>query len=150
MKPALVDANLLIALLWPAHEHHEAAHRWFKAGQGRRWATCPLTELAFVRIVSNPAFSREALGPAEALTLLQRNLAHPGHVFWPDDLGLANAVGRVAGRLQGHRQLTDTYLLALAARRKGVLATFDSRLRGMATGDLAAALELLPVTRVGR
>ncbi len=144
MKPALLDASVLIALLWPAHEHHEAAHHWFGAGRSRRWATCPLTQLAFVRIVSNPAFSPEAPAPAEALVLLQRNLARPAHVFWPDDLELGAALGRASARLQGHRQLTDAYLLALAAQRKGVLATFDAGLRTVAAGGLAGALELVP------
>ena len=147
MKPALLDANLLIALLWPAHEHHDRAHAWFASRPEQPWATCPLTELAFVRIVSNPAFSKEALSPAEALALLGRNLSHPWHQLWPDDLGVVEAVERFAGHLQGHRQLTDLYLLALAARRKGVLASFDSGLRALTTRDLASALETVPTIR---
>ena len=27
--PFLLDLNILTALLWPAHEHHPTAHRWF-------------------------------------------------------------------------------------------------------------------------
>jgi toxin-antitoxin system PIN domain toxin len=107
VKPALLDANLLIALLWPAHEHHDFAHAWFEGRREQRWATCPLTELAFVRIVSNPAFSKEALSPAEALALLGRNLSHAGHQLWPDEVGVVEALQRSAGNLQGHRQLTD-------------------------------------------
>jgi uncharacterized protein len=72
VKTALLDVNLLIALLWPAHEHHEAAHRWFGARRSKRWATCPLTQLAFVRIVSNPSFSTDAITPEEAVALLEK------------------------------------------------------------------------------
>jgi predicted nucleic acid-binding protein len=81
VKPALLDLNLLIALLWPSHEHHEAAHRWFGGRRKGRWATCALTQLGFIRLVSNPAFSRDALSPADAILLLSANLAHPNHVF---------------------------------------------------------------------
>jgi uncharacterized protein len=148
VSTTLLDVNVLIALLWSAHEHHDAAHRWFAVRKGG-WATCPLTEMAFVRIVSNPAFSNDALSPVEALSLLARNLAHASHEFWPDDLGLIEALGASASRLQGHRQLTDAYLLGLASRRKGALASFDSGLRALAGDDHATALQLVP-TAPGR
>lgn len=146
MKPALLDANLLIALIWPAHQHHERAHAWFERRGRAAWATCPLTELAFVRIVSNPAFSADALNPADALALLKRNLAHPRREFWPDEVEVSEALGHAAGHLKGHRQLTDAYLLALAHRHAAVLATFDAGLRSLATGERAGALELVAPT----
>lgn len=144
MKTALLDLNILTALLWPTHEHHDAAHRWFAARAGAQWATCSLTQLGFVRIVSNPAFSRDALAPVEALSLLAGNLTHAGHEFWSESLQVPSAVKAVESSLQGHRQLTDAYLLALAHRRKGVLATFDRGLRALAGPDLAASLEVIP------
>jgi toxin-antitoxin system PIN domain toxin len=144
VKAALLDINILTALLWPAHEHHEAAHRWFGRRADAPWATCSLTQLGFVRIVSNPAFSRDALSPVEALALLGENLAHPGHEFWTDSLQVPNAVKEVEARLQGYRQLTDAYLLAVAHRRKGVLATFDRGLRTLAGDALLGSLELVP------
>jgi toxin-antitoxin system PIN domain toxin len=138
VKPALLEANLLIALLWPSHQHHERGHAWFERRRDQPWASCPpLTQLAFVRIVSNPAFSQEALSPAEALTLLGRNLSQKSHEFWPDDVGAVAALERSMSHIQGHRQLTDTYLLALAVRRKGTLATFDAGIQGLANRDLA-------------
>lgn len=143
MKVALLDVNVLIALLWPAHEHFEAAHDWFAARKGAPWASCPLTQLAFVRIVSNPSFSLDALMPSEAMRLLESNLAHPDHQFWPDDASLTDAVGPLAERLQGHRQLTDVYLLGLARRRRGALASFDGGLRALASGG-APTLEIVP------
>jgi toxin-antitoxin system PIN domain toxin len=141
----LLDVNVLIALLWPAHEHHEAALAWFAAADRRRWATCPLTQLAFVRITSNAAFSRDALTPAEAITVLDRNLAHPRHVFWPDGIPLCADTLRPLDRLQGHRQVTDAYLLALASTRKGVLATFDAGIESLAGREHRGAAEIVPV-----
>jgi len=144
MTTALLDVNILTALLWPAHEHHEAAHRWFGSRSNGRWATCPLTELGFVRIVSNPAFSRDALSPSEAVALLAGNLTHPAHAFWAETVPLPAALDGMEARLQGYRQLTDAYLLDLARRRRGVLATFDRGLRGVAGKALQAAVEVVP------
>jgi len=145
LKTALLDVNVLIALLWPAHEHHDAAHDWLVSrGARSRWATCPLTQLAFVRIVSNPAFSPDALAPADALGLLERNVAHPAHEFWPDGIALMEAVAPVVPRLQGYRQLADAYLLGLALKHRGVLASFDRGLQALAAGDRAAGLEVVP------
>jgi len=144
VKTALLDLNILTALLWPAHEHHEAAHRWFSGRGNARWATCSLTQLGFVRIVTNPAFSRDALAPVEAVALLRDNMNHPGHEFWTDSLQLAAAVQAVEGSLRGYRQLTDAYLLALASRRKGILATFDRSLTSLAGEAFGSALHIVP------
>jgi toxin-antitoxin system PIN domain toxin len=144
VKAALLDINILTALLWPAHEHHEAAHGWFGRRADSPWATCSLTQLGFVRIVSNPAFSRDALSPVDALALLGENLAHPGHEFWTDSLQVPTAVKEMEARLQGYRQLTDAYLLAVAHRRKGVMATFNRGLRTLAGDALLGSLEIVP------
>lgn len=144
MKAALLDIHILTALLWPTHEHHDAAHRWFGGRADASWATCSLTQLGFVRIVSNPAFSRDALSPTDALALLGENLAHPAHEFWTDSLQVPAAVKGMEVRLQGYRQLTDAYLLALAHRRKGVLATFDRGLRTLAGDEFSPSVEIVP------
>jgi toxin-antitoxin system PIN domain toxin len=144
VKTALLDLNVLAALLWPAHEHHEVAHRWFADGVEASWATCSLTQIGFVRVLSNPAFSRDALSPTEATALLASNLRHRGHQFWNDSLQLPAALRAVEAKLQGHRQVTDTYLLALAHRNKGFLATFDRGAGTLAGDRLAGALQVIP------
>jgi uncharacterized protein len=145
VKTALLDVNLLIALLWPAHEHHEAAHRWFGARRSKRWATCPLTQLAFVRIVSNPSFSTDAITPEEAVALLEKNLQDQRHEFRPDDLGVVKALAGFTARIYGHRQVTDAYLLALASTRGDILASFDSGIQAFASAQRSSALEIVPV-----
>jgi uncharacterized protein len=144
VRTALLDLNILMALLWPAHEHHETAHKWFRARSNARWATCPLTQLGFVRLVSNPAFSRDALPPAKAVALLAENVRHPAHEFWADTLQVPAAVKAGEPVLQGHRQVTDAYLVALASRHKGALATFDRGLRALAGKEPDSVLELVP------
>jgi uncharacterized protein len=121
----LLDVNVLIALLWPAHESHLPVQRWFQRHSRQGWATCPLTEAGFVRIVSNPAFSPDAVRPEEASRLLSANQKHDSHQFWPDEIGFAHALQLGRLRLGGHQQVTDAYLLGLALHRKGSLATLD-------------------------
>ena len=145
MKTALLDVNLFIALLWPAHVHHEAAHRWFGARRSKRWATCPLTQLAFVRIVSNPSFSPDAITPEEAVVLLEKNLQDKRHEFRPDDLGVVEAMAGFTARIYGHRQVTDAYLLGLASTHGDILASFDSGLQTFASAQRSSALEIVPV-----
>jgi len=144
VKAALLDINILTALLWPTHEHHEVVHRWFGGRANAPWATCSLTQLGFVRIVSNPAFSRDALSPGEAVALLGENLGHPAHEFWTDRLEVPVGVRDMEARLQGYRQLTDAYLLALAHRRKGVFATFDRGVRTLAGEAFLGSVEIVP------
>jgi uncharacterized protein len=131
MKGYLLDTNLLIALLWPSHVGHDRALKWFTRHRDRGWATCPITQAGFVRIVSNPAFSRDAVQPREAIQVLSANTAAKDHSFWPDDLPVAEAVGFAGVRLMGHQQLTDAYLLGLAMRRRGVLATLDQSIAAL-------------------
>jgi hypothetical protein len=138
MNGYLLDTNLLIALLWPTHERHEPALKWFTRHRTQGWATCPLTEAGFVRIVSNSAFSRDAVQPREAVQVLVANTAAKDHRFWPDDLPLAEAVAFAGVRLLGHQQVTDAYLLGLALHRGGTLATLDERITALADPKSAA------------
>ena len=144
MKTALLDVNILTALLWPAHEHHSRVHRWFGRRGDAGWATCSLTQLGFVRIVSNPAFSRDALSPAGAVELLAMNLSHRAHEFWAESLQVPTALKGMEAGLQGYKQLTDAYLLALANRRSGVLATFDRGVRDLVGVAFESSLEVVP------
>ncbi|HZD48536.1 MAG TPA: TA system VapC family ribonuclease toxin [Silvibacterium sp.] len=124
MAVTLLDVNVLIALIWPEHVFHPQAFSWFERNARHGWATCPITQMGFVRVLSNTP-STNAPDISEALRLLDLNLSHPNHEFWPDEIGLSPAIGLVGAKLQGHRQITDAYLLGLAMHRKGKLATFD-------------------------
>lgn len=127
----LLDVNVLIALSWPAHVAHEKVQQWFGRHARAAWATCPFTQTAFVRIISNPAFSPNALTTADAFQLLESNLKHSGHKFWPDDIGVLEATRNFQSQIAGHQQVTDAYLMGLASHRKGKLATLDSGMLGL-------------------
>lgn len=124
----LLDVNVLIALLDPAHVQHDAAHEWF-AGDGKRaWATFPLTENGVLRIVGHPRYPNSPGTPAGVTKSIAGLRALPGHEFWADDITLMDSRKIDAQRLLTSGQVTDSYLLALACAHGGRLATFDRRL----------------------
>ncbi len=123
-KVGLLDVNMLIALAWPSHVHHGLAQAWFASKASAGWATCPLTQCAFVRISSNPKIIPEAVTPKEALSLLGEIVSLKTHSFWPDDMPVL-AKQFPSDLLVGHRQVTDAYLLGLAIRHEGRLVTLD-------------------------
>ena len=125
MSAHLLDTNLLIALAWPQHVHHAKAHEWFQGVGHSGWATCPVTQAAFIRISSNPKIIADAVAPRAALEVLQKIVAISGHRFWSDDVAPAEAKIFTSAALVGHRQVTDAYLVALVQHHKGKLATFD-------------------------
>ena len=121
---ALLDLNVLLSLFDPAHVHHAKAFAWWNDRRSEGWASCPLTQNGFVRVISGPGYERpRAL--AEALALLRAQLDEPGHEFWPDDISLADSHLFDHARLHGPGQITDAYLLALAVKNGGRLVTLD-------------------------
>lgn len=122
----LLDANALIALGWPTHEHHISMVRWFRQHARGGWATTALTQSAFVRIVSQPSFAGRSIAISEAAELLLRNTAHPRHRLVALDFGFADVLAACTGGILGHRQVTDAWLLAAAIRTGMKLLTFDS------------------------
>jgi toxin-antitoxin system PIN domain toxin len=137
MSGYLLDTNILIALLWPSHTKHHAAVKWFAARRTKGWATCPFTQAGFVRIVSNPAFSRDAAPPQEAARILALNTAATDHAFWHDEIPFAMAAAHAGTRLLGFQQVTDCYLLGLAIHKGGILATLDGGIEALLGPDSA-------------
>ena len=124
MKPALLDTNVLLALAWPNHQHHGAAHQWFATHSRYGWATCALTQVGFIRLSSNPAYTKEAVSPQEAAKLLEYLVRHKAHRFWPCPPATASSIYT---RVLGHQQVNDAYLVEVARRQRGRVATLDTR-----------------------
>jgi toxin-antitoxin system PIN domain toxin len=139
----LLDVNVLIALIDPTHVSHELAHRWFANEGGGSWATCPITENAVLRIVGHPGYANTPGSPATVAGVVGRLRERHGHVFWPDDISLLDPVRVEIGRLLSHRQVTDSYLLALAVAHGGQLASFDRRLTHAAVPGGRGGLHLI-------
>ena len=132
---ALLDVNVLVALLDAGHLHHATATRWLAAHAKSGWASCPLTQNGCLRILSLASYPN-AQPTAVVADRLARAMAGAHHVFWPDSISVLEAGVLHWDRVLTSRQITDTYLLALAAAQGGRLVTFD---RGISTEAVPAA-----------
>ena len=138
-KPWLLDVNVLLAWLWPAHEVHKAANIWMHNHRQEPWATCPITEMGFLRILTNQSFSPDAPKWADAVKILRKHTeGNPTHSFWHDSVSLAELDLRMSSRIKGPQQIADAYLLNLAIHHKGSFVTFDYRTRSLAPVGSAA------------
>ena len=138
---ALLDVNVLVALLDRKHVEHFRAHRWLAQHLAEGWASCPMTENGCVRVLTNPRYPAP-VAAGDVLAKLETAKSSGHHEFWPDDVTLTDAALFDRSRLLGHQQVTDAYLLALAVKHGGCLATFDSAIPlEIATGALAENLE---------
>jgi len=137
----LLDVNVLIALLDPAHPHHAPALSFFKEIALSGWATCPLTENGLLRILGNPLYPGGPGTPEDARVLLRSLTAMPGHQFWPDEPSLTDL--KNFPRLPSSKGLTDLYLLALAVSRQARFATFDRRIDPSLLPEGPAAFQLI-------
>lgn len=139
----LLDINVLIALIDPAHVQHDRAHEWFAAKGQNAWATCPVTENGVLRIVGHPRYPNSPGSPAAVAGLLASFRQLPGHAFWPGDVSLLDREHVNAARLLDSAHVTDSYLLALARKHDGKLASFDQRLVTDAVVDGHQAFHLI-------
>jgi toxin-antitoxin system PIN domain toxin len=145
MSVALLDVNVLLALAWRAHVHHGSANRWFSGVRKSGWATCPMTEAAFVRLSVQPAVVGETVHPAEAIRVLAENCQSADHEFWPQDQSVREIIPEILERLVGHKQIADAVLLDMAIRNGGRLATFDRGIERLLAPDSAhrSAIEVI-------
>jgi uncharacterized protein len=143
MSVRLLDVNVLVSLLDSAHVHHSATVAWFRtAAAVDGWATDPLTENGFIRIVSHPSYPNLRITPALAassLAVFKKAFAGIYH-FWPDELSLTDTAVFDLVILTGARQTTDVYLAGLAFTRGGRLATLDGAIPWRAVRGAEAGL----------
>lgn len=143
MTRFLLDVNVLIALIDPAHVLHDRAHAWFATKGHQAWATCPLTENGVLRIVGHPRYPNCPGSPAAVAELLASFRKLPGHAFWSDDISMLDSERINGARLLDSSHVTDSYLLALALSHKGQLATFDRRIPIESVIEGSKALHLI-------
>lgn len=121
---ALLDINVLLALFDPDHVHHARASEWWGSHETFGWASCPLTQNGFARIVSKPGYTNPT-PLRKALAHLALQMARPEHQFWPDEISITDPLLFDPGRILGPNKITDIYLLGLAVKNGGRLVTFD-------------------------
>ena len=121
---SLLDVNVLLALLDRDHIQHQRARRWFENEIRHGWASCAITQNGFMRIRSQPGYPG-SVSPWEAAQRLATAAATEHHEYWRCDLSVLDATVFDHERIHGPRQITDVYLLALAAHNGGRFVTFD-------------------------
>ena len=124
---ALLDINVLIALLDSDHTSHAVAMGWFAEHAEKGWASCPLTQNGCIRIMSNAGYPN----PLPLQAVMQRlsdACAENVHEFWADELSLLDSELIDVTRIHGPKRLTDIYLLALAVEFKAKFVTFDGKI----------------------
>jgi uncharacterized protein len=134
---ALLDVNVLLALLDSDHIDHERAHAWLDEEIEAGWASCAITQNGFVRVISQPRYP-SPVPPAQAIELLDQACSTARHVYWPCELSILDAALVDRTRLHGPRQVTDAYLLVLARSNDGRFVTFD---RSVPTSAVHGAIE---------
>ena len=132
---ALLDVNVLVALLDGGHLHHRTATAWLASHERAGWASCPLTQNGCIRILSLTSYPNPQ-PPAAVAQRLAQALAGVHHEFWPDSLSLLEPRRLAWEHVLGSRQVTDAYLLALAVHCGGRLVTFD---RGISVAAVPGA-----------
>jgi uncharacterized protein len=121
---ALLDVNVLIALLDSNHSSHRAALEWFSREAAHGWASCPLTQNGCIRIISLAGYPG-ARPISDVVDRLREMTVQSVHEFWADDISVLDSARIDVRRVHGSQQLTDAYLLALAVAHGGRLVTFD-------------------------
>jgi toxin-antitoxin system PIN domain toxin len=128
---ALLDVNVLIALLDSNHLHYNIAQQWVVSHRSG-FASCPLTQNGALRIMANPSYASGARNQAydypNLFKLLKESLEEIDHVFLPDDVSLLDEHRFKHNDIHSHKQLTDIYLLALAVKHDCTLVTFDNHI----------------------
>jgi toxin-antitoxin system PIN domain toxin len=140
----LLDVNVLLILHQPRHPDYRLALRWFQSRLlGDRVATCPMTQAAMFRLLTQGIDGLDRFPIVEARDALRNLVQLPNHDFWPDSLPWLEATDALLLRVQGHRQTTDAYLLGLAIQNEGKLATLDRGIRHLAGQEFESHVELI-------
>jgi uncharacterized protein len=123
----LLDVNALVALGFSQHEHHDRVSLWVSGlPEKDSFATCPITELGFVRVLNQvPQYRVPIADACELISRLRKNRKRR-FVFIPDDQGAAELPAWV----KTGKQSTDGHLLELAKTHGAELATLDEGIPG--------------------
>lgn len=139
----LLDVNILVARSDPRHLHYDVVCRWFTDNREALQMTCPIVENGFVRIFGHTNYHGGPGTVAKAKAYLDAIHHLPQHRFVPDDISLTSE--KLFGSLEtvGSKDLTDVYLLALAAKLGVKFVTLDGGIRTEAVKNGADSLETI-------
>lgn len=135
---ALLDVNVLIALLDGSHIHHRLATDWLERHIDAGWASSPITQNGCIRIMSQQSYPN-SVPVAQVAERLTEATQHPSHQFWADTVSLLQPDSIVWNKVLSSRHVTDAYLLALANQQGGRFVTLDRGVPLAAVSDALSA-----------
>ena len=121
---SLLDVGVLISLLDANHAHHAAVMGWWKQNVNP-WASCPITQNGYLRIVTQKNYAN-TISVNAAIQKLTQAVSTPAHVFLSDNISLLNPQLVTHRHIQGNKQFTDVYLLALSVSHGARFVTLDA------------------------
>lgn len=121
---ALLDVNVLIALLDGSHIHHRLVTDWLERNIDAGWASSPITQNGCIRILSQPSYPN-SVPAVQVAARLSEATQHPSHQFWADTISLLQPGCMNWDKILSSRHVTDAYLLALAVQQGGRFVTLD-------------------------
>lgn len=116
----LLDVNFLIACGWESHAEYIRANRWLSAAKS--FATCPISEMGFLRVSLSPAYGasfEDAMAALRAITGMRT-------YRFLRDATRAQSLPTVSTS----KDVTGAHLVHVARRYRLKLATFDAALCG--------------------
>lgn len=125
----LLDVNSLLALGLLEHEFHQRVAMWVDqlAKKGiPDLATCSITELGFVRVLSQAPQYRISVGKARELLLRMKAGKSIRFTFISD----RHDISHLPKWVKSPKQTTDGHLAELAKANGAQLATLDERIPG--------------------
>ena len=138
----LLDVNVLLASVLEAHEHHATVARWMERKSKTQIATCALTETSLLRLLMNPVINEDPVDAETGLALLERLHQHPRHRFLKEGPSPRTpGAAKFLKQIRGYRQITDAWLVSLAAANGGKLATLDRKLEAVFGKDFVDVIQ---------
>jgi toxin-antitoxin system PIN domain toxin len=139
----LLDVNLLFVLHQPRHMSFQSVFGWFAHSQESSFATCAITQAGLFRLLLQGVNGMDSFSVNDARKTIQRFSSRPNHIYWSEMPACLDAIDPFFPRIQGHRQITDAYLLGLAIHHGGKLATLDKAILHLAGPEFAPHVELI-------
>ena len=120
----LLDVNALVALGFVNHEFHERVSRWIQSSRPLQLATCAITELGFIRVLSQAMAYGLTVAQARTLLLRLKRVRGSPLTFIAD----GHDVSYLPGWVNAPKQITDGHLSELADAHGALLATLDENI----------------------
>ena len=123
------DINVWLASVWARHRRHDIARRWIEEQQDDL-AFCRVTQMGFLRMVTNPAVAGgEALTRRAAWELFEALMTDPRISFLREPQGLEALWIAFSKRDDtSHKLWTYDFLAAFAQAANAEFVTFDRAL----------------------